>query len=632
MRSIEDLKKQARHHERKEEWGKALDQYKAAVAMLVQEEQPDIGLYNRVGDIQVRQGQIEDAVVNYEQAIALYVEAELPNNAIAVCKKIVRNMPMSHTVYLRMGQIRGKQGLIADARQNFLTYAERMQADGDINEGLRALTELADLAPEDIEIRLAVAEQMQGHGRTEEAVAQLQAGYELADQRGFDTEPLEKMLRELGAEPGVPAATPAPSLTEDGEVEEEFEETLQGDEEEREAVGAAASKSPESTPEEQGPATLGGDSDDDVGDPLPMLDMSEESEEDELQASSLGDIGGDDREISEDIADTLQPTAPKTPVSPDSEDSAPLREAAMEEARAEERAADETPPAGGFSPDPMGHEMLATMGDVSGAMKSLRTLIGIRPDDVDLRECMVEYARRLDDQAVLVPTLLELAETFERTGHGVKARPVYEQVLSVDPQNVRALEGLGQAPEGAEAVEGEVDSSEEYVDLGSLLLDDDQEEKTTRFVVAFEEPSGDEQADFAKMLSQFKSKVADTLGADDVQAHQDLGTAYKEMGLVDEAISEFQQALRAAPDHLPSYELLGQCFIDKGEPEAAVQTLTKALDLPFDVEDELMGIYYYLGRSHEQVGNKPQAVEFYDRVFSLDINFADVTERLRALR
>ena len=66
-----------------------------------------------------------------------------------------------------MGQIRGKQGLIADARQNFLTYAERMQADGDINEGLRALTELADLAPEDIEIRLAVAGQMQGHGRTE---------------------------------------------------------------------------------------------------------------------------------------------------------------------------------------------------------------------------------------------------------------------------------------------------------------------------------------------------------------------------------------------------------------------------------------------------------------------------------
>ena len=280
----------------------------------------------------------------------------------------------------------------------------------------------------------------------------------------------------------------------------------------------------------------------------------------------------------------------------------------------------------------MGHEMLAATGDVPGAIKSIRTLIGIRPDDIDLRQRLVEYARELKDESTLVPTLLELAETFDRTGHATKAHPVYEQVLSIDPQNAQAREGLGQPLETTDVPEREVASSEDYVDLGSLLLDDDNEEKTTRFVVAFEEPSGDEQADFAKMLSQFKSKVADSLGTDDVQAHHDLGTAFKEMGLVDEAISEFQQALRAAADHLPIYELLGQCFIDKGEPEAAVRTLTKALDLPFEIEDELMGIYYYLGRAHEHLGNKPQAVEFYDRVFSLDINFADVTERLRALR
>ena len=45
-----------------------------------------------------------------------------------------------------------------------------------------------------------------------------------------------------------------------------------------------------------------------------------------------------------------------------------------------------------------------------------------------------------------------------------------------------------------------------------------------------------------------------------------------------------------------------------------------------------MGIYYYIGLAHETIGDKDTAVEFYDRVFALDINFADVTERLRALR
>jgi tetratricopeptide (TPR) repeat protein len=151
-------------------------------------------------------------------------------------------------------------------------------------------------------------------------------------------------------------------------------------------------------------------------------------------------------------------------------------------------------------------------------------------------------------------------------------------------------------------------------------------------VVAYEEPSGDEQADFAKMLNQFKAKVSENLDTADVKSHYDLGTAYKEMGLLDEAVAEFQQALRGSGNHLPTYELLGQTFLELGKPEAAVRSLERALEAPFEVEDERIGIYYYLARAHEQLGQKDSALEYYDQVFSLDINFADVTERLRALR
>ena len=135
-----------------------------------------------------------------------------------------------------------------------------------------------------------------------------------------------------------------------------------------------------------------------------------------------------------------------------------------------------------------------------------------------------------------------------------------------------------------------------------------------------------------KMLSQFKAKVAENVDASDVKAHHDLGTAYEEMGLLDEAVEEFQAALRASADHLPTYEMLGQTFLERGAPQAAVRVLSRALDARFDVEDELLGIYYFLGISHEECGNLEDAREFYERVFSLDINFADVTERLRALR
>jgi tetratricopeptide (TPR) repeat protein len=134
------------------------------------------------------------------------------------------------------------------------------------------------------------------------------------------------------------------------------------------------------------------------------------------------------------------------------------------------------------------------------------------------------------------------------------------------------------------------------------------------------------------MLSQFKEKISENLDSSDVRAHYDLGTAYKEMGLLDEAISSFQAALRASADHLPTYELMGQTFIEMGKPEAAVKSLRRALQSNSGVEDDLVGIYYYLARAYEALDDKPSAVEFYDRVFSLDINFADVTERLRELR
>jgi predicted Zn-dependent protease len=104
------------------------------------------------------------------------------------------------------------------------------------------------------------------------------------------------------------------------------------------------------------------------------------------------------------------------------------------------------------------------------------------------------------------------------------------------------------------------------------------------------------------------------------------------MGLLDEAIGMFQNALRADPDFLPATEMLGQTFLDKGEADAAVEVLKRGLSLDVAVEDDLIGIYYYLAQAYEATGNPAAARDYYMRVFALDINFIDVTEKLRALR
>ena len=298
-------------------------------------------------------------------------------------------------------------------------------------------------------------------------------------------------------------------------------------------------------------------------------------------------------------------------------------------------------------------EPLPTMGfdlDAGDAAEALPTM-EIDTDDASLGADLPMMEVELDEQAASELPIMEGSEAFEDAveeavadASGIELEPVgafgdpepapmlEEPAVEVETPTVEVEEPPVSEPQAVESTPASAAPPDGgFVDLGAMILGDTGE-KTTRFTVQYEEPTGDEEADFARMLSQFKDKVSENLDSSDVRAHYDLGTAYKEMGLLDEAISSFQAALRASSDHLPTYELMGQTFMEMGQPEAAVKSLERALDAADTVEDELVGIYYYLGRAYEELQNRESAVEYYDRVFALDINFADVTERLRELR
>ena len=136
---------------------------------------------------------------------------------------------------------------------------------------------------------------------------------------------------------------------------------------------------------------------------------------------------------------------------------------------------------------------------------------------------------------------------------------------------------------------------------------------------------------FAELLSQFKQKVAAHVSSEDAAAHYDLGLAFKEMGLIDEAIGEFQIALRAGDMRLKVYEELGQCFLLKEQYNIAEKVLRRALEVGYRDELELLGVYYHLARAYEAVGKRDEARDAYERVLGLDINFRDVTARLARL-
>ena len=283
--------------------------------------------------------------------------------------------------------------------------------------------------------------------------------------------------------------------------------------------------------------------------------------------------------------------------------------------------------------------------ELDGAYAIAEEVLRLEPNSVRHHQKRVELAYRQGDRARLADAYLELADALLRSGEADKAVAVYQRVLEHDPANERAksaVETLAPpAPPAppptprratrppAAAVAGPVGG--DFVDLGAMLLEEEAAPKDTRMRIQDEEPSGDEQKDFQTMLTAFKKGVEANVEETDFQSHYDLGVAYKEMGLLDEAIAEFQKALRAPEGKLRASEALGLCFFEKGQFTVAETILRRALELPASGDAERVGLLYWLGRTQEEVGKNPDALISYNRVFAVDITFQDVRQRVKTL-
>ena len=117
-----------------------------------------------------------------------------------------------------------------------------------------------------------------------------------------------------------------------------------------------------------------------------------------------------------------------------------------------------------------------------------------------------------------------------------------------------------------------------------------------------------------------------------------MGTAYKEMDLMDEAVQEFQTAANLVKPgdgtsrFLQCCNMLGHCFTQKGMPEAAVIWFKKGLSAPGHSEDEYQALRYELASAYEQLGDLKNAREFYTEVYGVDVSYREVADKLSQLK
>lgn len=768
--NVEKAKDRARKLELKGQFDKAIQIYTRLIREL--ENTPDLyhelSLFNKVGDLYLKTGAVQPAVEMYERAASLYAESGLPNNAIALCNKILRNAPGRTQVYLKLAQLMVLRGFVSEAKQNLLEYAERMQRGGRLQEAFQALKEFADLSPANEEIRLLLAEQLKAAARTDEAREQLDKLYSELQATGdrrrsrLTLEKIRAIDPEYDLEGAVPTAAPKakgktsdlvfldledqpatvdelmagdvtvdetldiqhsqlddltagvsddtssfleiertsmeldlgvgdaaavdgldvapwdsdqevldvppleieptaldepPQLAEDvveGETEEDEElpMVLEADtyveDEELPLIEVPGEHDESETESSLLEVIAAGEDEDDVD--LPMLVVPGDTEpEDDFFELGMGtaldledgsgveapelDIGGEAEVVGApaDI-ETLE-----SYVADDPDDPALHRELgeALLEAGQRERGLEELD---------LALQLHETRDEWSQAEAVVGELLRLDPNSARHHQKRVELSFRSGDKRALVEAYLGLADALVRTDDVERARLVYQRVLEHDPENESAaahLEALQPVevdepmpePAATHAEPEHVESTEsaDYVDLGSLVIEEEIGPRDTRMRVEEEEPTGDEQKDFDRMLSRFKRGIEANIGEEDAQAHYDLGIAFKEMGLLDEAISEFQKALRASDGRLRTAEALGLCFYEKGQYSVAVTVLRRAIDGEPGSDDLKIGLLYWLGRSEEELEKRSDALQHYQRVFAIDINFGDVGDRVRSL-
>jgi pilus assembly protein FimV len=162
------------------------------------------------------------------------------------------------------------------------------------------------------------------------------------------------------------------------------------------------------------------------------------------------------------------------------------------------------------------------------------------------------------------------------------------------------------------------------------------------------------------VFDEFRAGLDESDNDEDPETHYNLGTAYREMGLVEESISEFQKVVqwmdreaayhagRGTADHaaagkgrngkrhvfrypMQCYTLLGLAFMDKGESAIAAMWYARALETPGLDQDSILALRYDLGVAQELAGDSLAARRTFSQVYGMNIDYRDVAERLAAL-
>jgi tetratricopeptide (TPR) repeat protein len=245
-------------------------------------------------------------------------------------------------------------------------------------------------------------------------------------------------------------------------------------------------------------------------------------------------------------------------------------------------------------------------------------------------------------KAAELESALEEAEFFATRGLYDDARTILEEQLvrlpnhpllverlaELDAQECGTPGGSGTRPSPAAGV-AEDRSFDIAASLGALDEPGVGEHRSDVGVPRFAQAH--EQVDVDEVFAKFKEGVARQIGVDDAQSHYDLGVAYQEMALFDDAIREFETAARDPKRTCNCQSMIGMIQLERGNLNEAIEAFISGLQAPDATKEQEASLCYEIGAAYEVKRMSKQALEHFQRAARLIPAFRDVQERIRRL-
>jgi tetratricopeptide (TPR) repeat protein len=313
----------------------------------------------------------------------------------------------------------------------------------------------------------------------------------------------------------------------------------------------------------------------------------------------------------------------------------------------------------------------------------LETFKARNPEDISLHLKLKSLYEEIGDKEMAVTECIVLNNLYKKAGEEEKGEQVISDAHAIDPDDPRLADLPRSIPETTETIVSEGPSIEDYSEEISEaafyarqgLLDEAREilerlqnlfpenaEISQRLATLGQIPSGEDEMlmpeepaisvsslsaealeveemsepaldnDVLDIFNEFKKGLEKELADEDYETHYNLGIAYKEMGLVDDAIREFQASRKDPKRFVHSSNMLGICYIEKGLTQLAIDVLKSAIEKMEDRGESYWAMNYDLADAYEKNGNLKEALDIYTQVYGWNSKFRTVSEKIDNLK